>query len=162
MSEKNRKSYQKRLDKYLPNEGMLKRRMKRGSENITVYGWKSNPVELWVWDIGPGGPSKIELHKLEEYPTLENIGQALALYTNWREEHKRRKGAIAGPGLGKDAVLRECYSIWQESGYAESVLKELEPKYVNSRPDHQYDNASESYYRQMRRLKAKDTKNQKP
>ena len=137
----------------VPERGILIEIREKGK--IRIYRWHDTPVELWTWDLGPGQPSRVDLRGLEHLPSKEQLKPALAMLTSWREQDRREKRELGGPGRPRDEIYDEYYKQWEESGHSSKVLKSLKEEYLGNNID---DNAEERFLRTMRRRKTERLK----
>lgn len=89
----------RRTERYLVEPGgLLVEELVIDGERVNIYRWKDNPVELWYWNPGPAGPTRIDMRGLESHPSADQLDPALAMLAGWREQWRRETGRLAGPG----------------------------------------------------------------
>lgn len=96
-------------------------------ERVNIYRWKDNPVELWYWNPGPAGPTRIDMCGLESFPSGAELDPPLAMLAAWREQRRKETGQLAGPGrsAGMSTRTKERYAELAD-GYWDALGSYLE------------------------------------
>ena len=141
-----KRAYRTHQQKAVPKSGILIEER----EQVTIYRWHNNPIELWKWDLRPGRAPRIDLRGLEKLPSTKQFEAPLAFLADLREQDKRNKGDLGGPGRPREREYDEPFQLWINGGFKKEVLQELKEEYMRNNQDV---HAEERFLRSMRRRK---------